>query len=139
MTRFADIATPTPINMISAIAQSADPVDLQRRVNAALAKLATDLPGSILATLTLAGAGDGHTFLVKIEATTSGPPIGIVIPTVAARVFCYQAADALELQKAQAFAQAAALAAGLLFINDEQISGASQGTRFMGMIVGTAP
>lgn len=129
MTTFAVASLDTLITRV--FVQSADPVDLQNRVNAALATLNADPNALLVIAMNLAGAGDGHTFVVEILATT---PVNVASGTpfdpAAATVRCYMAADAFELavQRGRVLPLTTAIA-------DEQLAGAAQGTRFMGMIV----
>lgn len=111
-------------------AQSADAADLAARANALLSQVPD---GYSIIDITLAGAGDGHTFVVIIEAASEA--VG-GLPTGQIGVGCYVAAGAIELQKQRAFLQgfASGLPAGAGIL-DSQLAGASQGTRFMGLLV----
>jgi len=123
--------------------QSADPTDLQNLVNAAL--LAVVFPSAIT-NITLAGGGDGHTFVVLIEsaplgAAQGGLP-GSVFGFAGAQVRCYLAGTGEDLEVAKA---ASGLPAPIpafppngpipYVLSDEQVAGSSKGTRFMGMTV----
>jgi hypothetical protein len=124
------------------IVQSAEPTDLAARVNAALQSLSTELgPTGRVLGIEIAGAGDGHTFIVEIAAQVAATFNPIVLaagayafaPSVVQAV-CYMAADAGELR----IARDRAIAAGgvaLSFVLTEEIAGASKGTRFMGLIL----
>jgi hypothetical protein len=112
--------------------ESADPLDLQNRINAALAVIETVSPARAITSLTLAGAGDGHTFVVLVShAAVTDVNGGLVFP---AGVQCYLASDSQQLTLAR---QALVLPQGTIVI-DEQLAGSSKGTRFMGMNVGAA-
>jgi hypothetical protein len=111
------------------VVQSANPLDLARRVNAALAEIAALPNMQVIASMTLAGAGDGHTFTVTIEAAAMADVQGGLMPATPG-VQCYMAAEASALLKAR----------NALTIPDEplvevQVAGSAQGTRFMGMLV----
>lgn len=124
MTAFARAVLPTTTVMV----QSADPTDLQNKVNAAI--LAAP-QSTVITDITLAGAGDGHTFVVLIEFASNavGSPLFADAGTV---VRCYLAGEA----EALLAAKTAAGTPGVLFnLSDEQLAGSSKGTRFMGMSV----
>ena len=123
--------------------QSADPTDLQNLVNAAL--LAVVFPSAIT-NITLAGGGDGHTFVVLIESAPPGAAQGglpgSVFGFAGAQVRCYLAGTGEDLEVAKA---ASGLPAPIpafppngpipYVLSDEQVAGSSKGTRFMGMTV----
>ena len=146
MTRFARINAFPGIPLVPrrAFVQSADPDDLRRRVNEAIVALNLRIqsfgPPPIFVALNLAGAGDGHTFVVEI--IEAPPPIltpvgglGLLF-AITPRVVCYMASSREELpvQRAAALARAGLAIATL---EDEQVAGSEQGQRFMGMILGT--
>lgn len=124
MSRYGSVSLVSADSAFSLVVESADADDLARRVNAAIASL----PGTYtVIALTLAGAGDGHTFTVTIEAgliadVTDG---GFSSPPT---VLCYLAADAEALERVQRLPPSGTLV-------DTQIAGSSKGTRFMGMVV----
>lgn len=128
MTTFAIVSNDSLA--IHSYVQSAEPRDLARRITAAFVAL-NALPGNVLITsVNLAGAGDGHTFVVEIVAAEAVNVIGVGLDPGAIEAFCYMAADAFEL----------ALARSRVLdttdpIGDEQIAGAAQGTRFMGLVL----
>lgn len=111
------------------IVQSASPLDLARRVNAALAEIAMLPNMQVIASMTLAGAGDGHTFTVTIEAAAMADVQGGLMPATPG-VQCYMASEASALLKARN-----ALTLPTEPLAEVQVSGAAQGTRFMGMLV----
>jgi hypothetical protein len=128
------------------IVQSADPTDLQNLVNAAIGTI--DRVTNAITSITLAGAGDGHTFVVLIESAplanvTGGiSGSGVAPPLLISQVRCYLASTAEELETAKTAAGApAALPLPPLDVPfpysvlDEQVAGSSKGTRFMGMTV----
>jgi hypothetical protein len=127
--------------------ESADPVDLETRVNAALA--AMDPEASVVTNITLAGAGDGHTFVVLIESISPvGTPNGLVAGSfggvASSLVRCYLGGSDEELAKAR-------LRAGVpppivtgdppltvpYVLVDEQVAGGAKGQRFMGLEIYT--
>jgi hypothetical protein len=107
------------------------------------ALLQSDL-GTEVISLTLAGAGDGHTFVT--EVVTSGNPITTgpfsTFDGEDALIGCYLAASEETLAVARAAtvtfmqAQPPPNPGDLLVLTDEQVAGSSKGTRFMGLIVG---
>lgn len=109
--------------------QSASPDDLQTQVNDYLASLLGPSPAQALSSITLAGAGDGHTFVVVIESAAEGDVNGGFLNCTTR---FYIAADAAELAVARS-----AVSAGIASnpLADEQLAGASKGTQFMGMVV----
>ncbi len=127
--------------------ESADPVDLQDKVNAAIGALDTET--SVLTNITLAGAGDGHTFVVLVEVsdpslTTSGLPAGTQLGTVPTQVRCDLGGSDEELVKARlgvgvpppVVAGEPPLTIPYALV-DEQVSGGAKGQRFMGMEIYT--
>ena len=109
--------------------QSASPDDLETLVNDYLASILGGEPALAIASITLAGAGDGHTFVVLIESALASAVNGGF--TNCATRF-YIAADAGELAVARS-----AVSAGIASnpLADEQLTGASKGTQFMGMVI----
>lgn len=148
MSIFATITVPlTPSDFLVEAPESASPEDLENLVNAALAKIAIEGAGPqgipYVTAMTLAGGGDGHTFIVNITAFKG--PIGQVengvLSAMVARVTCYMAATSEELLKAEVVARRrlfAVLTGPNATFLDSQLAGASQGTHFMGMLVGSA-
>jgi hypothetical protein len=128
---------------VSRVVQSADPVDLETRVNAALADLAANpievAPGvflpAIVSSIDLAGGGDGHTFVVTITASpvVSGGFGGFLPATIT--VACYLASEAEAIAAARAATFARFFGDGFSQLLDEDLEGASKGTRFMGIMV----
>lgn len=123
-----------------AFVESAEPSDLENKVNAALAALAAE-NFTLAPMITLSGGGDGHVFVVNIVGAKVGANVviqGQLIPSTGpfgCRAFCYFASDSEALVPACDQAMARLIASTLPFI-DSQIAGASQGTRFMGMLLG---
>jgi hypothetical protein len=120
------------------VVQSAEAEDLQSLVNAAL--LAT---AGIVTSITLAGGGDGHTFVVQIESAPAPDVIGGV-PTLsgATQVRCYLAGTGSDLALAKASAGVPAPIppdppdpAIPFVLAGEEVAGSSKGTRLMGMSV----
>lgn len=138
MTQYAEVATPTSVNVL--FVQSAEPEDLEDKVNAAIAALAPAAT-SVITALSLFGAGDGHTFGVIVEsalltAVGGGALPGIVGSDQLTVVRCYLAGSADELAAARAAAGVPAALSGVAWnVTDEQMAGGSKGTRMMGMTV----
>ncbi len=119
--------------------QSAEPQDLQARVNAAI----NAITGTI-ASISLAGAGDGHTFVVLIEsAPATDVEGGLPGGSDSTQVIFYEAGSGEELAVAK---EAAGVPAPFVnpspppdtvayALRGEEIAGSSKGTRFMGMSV----
>lgn len=109
--------------------QSASPEDLQKAINDYLASILGPSPAVAVSNITLAGAGDGHTFVVLIESAL-GTEVNGGFLNCTTRF--YIAADAEELAVARS-----AVSAGIATnpLADEQLAGASKGTQFMGMVV----
>lgn len=109
--------------------QSSSPDDLQTAINAYLIALLGPSPAQAVSSITLAGAGDGHTFVVLIESAAATDVNGGFVNC--ATQF-YIAADAEELAVARS-----AVSAGIATnpLADEQLAGSSKGTQFMGMVV----
>jgi hypothetical protein len=128
-----------PSNVVAAAIQSSDPTDLQNRINTYLASL--DPQTTLLASITLAGGGDGHTFVALIETGPSadingGLAVGATAGVQPTQVRCYLGSTGEDLAIAKAAAGFPAPVLGLGFLGlDEQVAGASKGTRFMGMTV----
>lgn len=128
MTTFATASVIQGTNYV----QAADPVVLQTRLNALFAAFAAN-PNLRIASITLAGAGDGHTFVVELVRVLVTDIIGGVgLDPAQLTATCYMAADAFELSAQRNKVTPATP------IGDEQLAGASQGTRFMGLILGGA-
>jgi hypothetical protein len=113
--------------------QSADPTDLQTRLNAALTALAS---GTLITEISLVGAGDGHTFVATVTYAASADPSNVaqaLIKTTASsvQVRAWVAGDATQFGVQRALALTGVT--GLLF--DEMVAGGSQGTRLMGLAV----
>jgi hypothetical protein len=136
MTQFGQILNPAAA--VVDFVQSADPADLEARANALIASIAAQQPLRLITNITLAGAGDGHTFVLLVEHVAQGtdPNFNLTGGTfpAATTVRCYMASqqDALEAVRA-------AVSAAGQTIADEQLAGADQGTRFMGCLVLQTP
>jgi len=125
--------------------ESAEPTDLETRVNAALQILAVAMP--VLASVQLSGAGDGHSFVVELVGTQTMNAITLTVGTYAfnpSGVFaiCYMAADRDQLREQRARAVAASGISSTDTVIDEIVAGASKGLRHMGLILyvkGTPP
>lgn len=126
MSRYGSVTIASDASLITRVVQSAEPDDLSARANAAIAALPA---GYVVVGLTLAGAGDGATFTVTVEAGLAQDVVGgFTDPPV---VTCFLASEAGALLLAR---QPAGPQVGGVFA-DTQLAGASKGTRFMGMVV----
>lgn len=126
MSNYGTVSAGKTVN--TAVVQSANPEDLQRRVNAVIAKIAQPPGANLIASMTLAGAGDGHTFTVTIEWAPGGDfAEGGLTPGDG--VACYMASQS------EALLAARIAAGGSGPFADSQVAGASGGSRFMGMLV----
>jgi hypothetical protein len=126
MSRYGSVTISDPTSLVTRVVQSAEPGDLQDRANAAIASLPA---GYVVVGLTLAGAGDGHTFTVTIEAGLAQEVTGgFAEPPI---VTCFLASEAEAMLLAR---QPAGPVIGGIFA-DTQVAGASKGTRFMGLVV----
>jgi hypothetical protein len=125
--------------------QAADVLDMSRLATKALAAIPS---ANLITAIDLAGAGDGHTFVLMIEhaqATAGAPAVqnvvgGLVAEDTDLLFYLAGTAEALgvarSLQGLIASGQPAPMTATIF---DELISGASQGTRVMGCIVLVKP
>ena len=124
MSRYGSVLIAGPSSVLKRVVQASEPELLAAQVNAEIAAL----PGTYtVIVLGLAGAGDGHTFTVTIEAAlkTDVTDGGFSdVPTV----LCYLASDASELARSQPTPSSGTIA-------DVQTAGGSKGQRFMGMVV----
>jgi hypothetical protein len=143
MTQFAKVSTLGALSPAVAYVEAASPEDLQNKINTVLSLVDSALFG--VTAITLAGGGDGHTFVALIEtapvANINGTPLfGTVSGVQSTVVRCYLAGSEDELVPARLRAGAPdSFTVGQLTftwgIVDEQFAGASKGTRFMGMTV----
>lgn len=137
MSRYA-VVNSTAVSLLR-IVESADPDDLARRVNIALSEINADVNNLTLTELRLAGAGDGHNFIVLLLGVLPAnvTPIGPAVDPGLVRALCYMASDASELavQRARAITEAG-LSSDII---DEELAGAAQGERFMGIILSSPP
>jgi len=107
--------------------ESAAPDDLASRANAAIAAIPA---GNLISDITLAGGGDGHTFVVLIEyGPTADVDAGLDPATTSVK--CYMAA---QQQALAAVRSVLAMTLGGI-VADEQMAGGSKGTHFMGLLV----
>lgn len=158
MSRYAQLFQ-NPQNLNTRYVQSADPDDLTRKVRAVLVELAAIGTAPVLVAMNLAGAGDGHTFVVEIQSAPDADtnevapeiPVTVTNGVPSPNVVCYMAgsagtrpftapdtpAEVNELSAARAAAIARNGFTGQLTQDDELLAGAAQGTRFMGLILGT--
>jgi hypothetical protein len=123
----------------TAVLQSADPADLQDKVNTYLASL--DSQTTLVTDITLAGAGDGHTFVALVQSAPEGSaqgglPCGNTVGILPTQVRCFLAGTAEDMLRAQAAAGVPSAVLGVGYsAMDVQVAGSSKGTRFMGMTV----
>ena len=125
MSRYGSVTITSPASRLSRVVENAEAPVLEALTNAALSALPS---GYVVVGLTLAGAGDGSTFTVTIEAGAAADVVGGF--TSPPTVTCFQASDAetLELLRSEAGPSSGDFA-------DTQVAGASQGRRFMTMVV----
>ncbi len=116
--------------------QAATAPEMQSLMTAALAAIATAGEGNVIG-ITLAGAGDGHTFVTNIQVSGNSQ----FYEADSLRIGCYLAGTGEDLAVARAPVLAAMLAEAPPFqgavqdLIDEMVVGSSKGTQFMGMIV----
>jgi hypothetical protein len=125
--KYGSVTVSSAASLITRIVESSLPDDLTARVNDAIAALPS---GYVVVGLTLAGGGQGPSFVVEIDAglladTTGGfqsaPPV----------VTCFLASES----EALLIARLTASPAVSDVFSDTQIAGSSSGTEFMGMVV----
>lgn len=129
--------------------ESADPQDMEKRVIQAVAEVAKINEGIVddqdkfdLADVDLAGAGDGHTFVATLSFTRAKfSALGVSIPADTVQVGAYMASqrDAIDAAfnlTVNRLVQASTEDPKNFTAVFQPIRGASQGTRFMGLIVG---
>lgn len=125
MSRYGSVAITGPASVLTRIVESAEPSDLQARVNAAI----SGLPGGyVVVNLTLAGAGNGGLFTVTIEAGAAADVTGGFISPPSVTCFLASEAEALTIAARASLPTSGSLA-------DTQVAGSSLGTPFMGMTV----
>jgi len=110
---------------------SAQPTDLAARANALLAQVPG---GSLISSISLAGAGDGHTFFVSVEHAPAAAFASGGLSPAGAEVACYLAATPIALANARS-----TVSVGGAALVGSLVAGASKGTRVMGMLVGGTP
>ena len=128
MTTFGNVA---PSNTAAVFVESASPDDLASRANAAIATIAAQPNNRRITEINLAGAGDGYTFVIEIVSATLANVSGGLIPSTT-QIGCYLAAQQDALTATRALAKASFNVGQLV---DEQMAGASKGTRIMGALV----
>jgi hypothetical protein len=126
MSRYGTITDPATATV--QFVESAQADDLESRVNAKLAELFAADPARAVSGITLAGGGDGHTFVVEIESALASAVDGGITAS-GARVRCYLASEN------EALAVVRSVIPITDVIVDEQVAGAAKGTRFMGIIL----
>ena len=125
MSRYGSVTISGSSSRISRIVENSDPAALQSLTNDAIVGLPA---GYVVVGITLAGAGQGPTFTVTIEAgATADVSGGFLSPP---SVTCFSGSDAEALQ-----AQRAAAGPTTGDFADSQFAGASNGTRFMALVV----
>ena len=129
--------------------ESAAPEDMETRIAQAFAEIAKinvdivdDLDKFIVQDVDLAGGGDGHTFVATVTFVRQKfGALGIDLPPDIAKVGAYMASqrDAIDAAlnlTVNRLVQASTEATKNLIAVFQPIRGASQGTRFMGLVVG---
>ena len=156
MTQFAKWTDPTKTS--TKILQASDAAALESLVNAYIASI--DGTKFVITAITLAGAGDGFTFVVLVETapvtgTFGGSDLAVgasggLVPGATGiqvtSVRCYLAATADALMKVKSSVVPPTIGPpspipnpfALAVAVDQQVAGAAKGTRFMGMNVYTA-
>jgi hypothetical protein len=126
MSNYGAVKINSAASLITKVVQSAEAPDLQDKVTAAIAAIPAT---HAVIGITLAGAGDGHTFTVTIEAGKITDLISGGFTAAPPTVSCYLASDAEQLAIVEATATPTS---GI--VSDVQVAGSSKGTRFMGLI-----
>lgn len=126
MSRYGSIVISSTASRISRIVESADPDDLAAQANAAVTALPS---GYVVVEITLAGAGQGPTFTISIEAGLAADVVGGFITPPVLRCFAASNAEALTTLR-----PAAGPPVGEIYA-DTQYAGASNGQRFMALVV----
>jgi hypothetical protein len=129
--------------------ESAGPEDMEKRIAQVIAeivKINEDIVDSKdkfdLADVDLAGGGDGHTFVAILSFTRAKfSGLGIAVPPDTVRLGAYMASqrDAIDAAfnlTVTRLVQASTLDPKNFTAIFQPIRGASQGTRFMGLVVG---
>jgi hypothetical protein len=125
MSRYGSVTISGPSSRISRIVENADPGALQSLTNDAIA----GLPGGyVVVGITLAGAGQGPTFTVTIEAGAAADVSGGFLSPPSVTCFTGSDAEALQAQRAAAGPTSGDFA-------DSLFAGASNGQRFMALVV----
>ena len=125
MSRYGSVTISGPSSRISRIVENSDPGALQSLINAAIA----GLPGGyVVVGITLAGAGQGPTFTVTVEAGAAADVSGGFLSPPSVTCFIGSDAEALQAQRAAAGPASGDFA-------DSLFAGASNGTRFMALVV----
>lgn len=125
MSRYGSVSITAPSSLVSEVVENAEAPGLEALVNNAIAALPS---GYVVVALTLAGAGDGQSFTVTIEAGAPGDVTdGFLSPPT---VRCYLATNAETL-----LTELGAVIPSSGTVADFQVVGASKGNRFMGMLV----
>jgi len=126
MTRYGSVVISSLSSRISRIVESSDPDDLAALANAAVTALPS---GYVVVEITLAGAGQGPTFTISIEAGLAADVVGGFITPPVLRCFAASNAEALTSLR-----PAAGPPVGQIYA-DTQYAGASNGQRFMALVV----
>jgi len=126
MTRYGSIVISSLSSRISRIVENADPDALASLANAAISALPS---GYVVVEITLAGAGQGPTFTISIEAGLTADVVGGFITPPVLRCLAASTAEALTSQR-----PAAGPPVGQIYA-DTQVAGASNGQRFMMLVV----
>jgi hypothetical protein len=114
---------------IVSFVESADPIDMERKVAEAIRAAIPDFSGIGITSCYLAGGGSGAMFVCRLGFA----PVGF--GAIGGPILFYEAASELELPKARAAAISRLDPMLAASIEDERFAGGSLGTKFMGAIV----
>ena len=141
MTQFAQLSGNASVR--TQFVQGATAEDLESRINAAIAAVGIT---QLITNITLAGAGDGHTFVATVESAdpgdiSAGGLAGATsVPILAARCFLAATAESLQIARSAVVPPAPVPNPPLPTVSyasiDTQIAGAAKGTRFMAFMAG---
>ncbi len=119
-----------PANIVPYVFQGANPEIMQAEVQALIDDMiAATIPGGLF-DIAIAGAGDGHSFVVTVFVDSDGGS-----PASGTTAAIYMGASREAVTTAQNLALAALTEAGATLVA-HGIAGASQGLRFMGIMLG---
>jgi hypothetical protein len=129
MSSFGSIGDPSLASTV--FVKAADPGILQDLVNAEIGKVGGS---SVITAITLAGSGDGHTFVAIIETAPSASTTGGLVGGAGAAVTCYMGSSPEELARSKSAAGVPAPFSNVPYaLVDEQLAGGAKGQVFMGL------